>query len=93
MSTEADDSYISMMYELTEKTQARTLNKFQTTNDREKIIAWDTERYQKIRAETEPLVFAHLQERYGKILTNFWQTYLPPLRAFCNSSGVNTSSD
>jgi len=79
-SEEADSSYISMMYELTEKTQARTMRLFETTNDREQIIAWDNERYQKIRAETEPLVFAHLQERYGKMLTDFWQTYLPPLK-------------
>jgi hypothetical protein len=72
------DPYISMMYELTEKNHQSAVEKFRIATSQEEVIAIDTERYQKIRAETEPLVFAHLQEKYGKMLSDFWVSYTPP---------------
>ena len=47
-----------MMYELTEKNHQAAMEKFGRASTQEEVLAIDTERYQKIRAETEPLVFA-----------------------------------
>jgi hypothetical protein len=74
------DKTIQSMWSIIQNENNKLIKKSINSSENE-IEILKKQRLRNLRVALEPFVFNQLNETYGHKLSEFWQTYLPPLRA------------